>query len=160
SFRLPGEMSYEVNIALGFRDSIEIFGHHGFSAVWDSVLAKVARPQSCGDDFHSPALGSDLSSEAAVETFGRQSESSVEFPRCFGNSLPRSILLLRSAEVEQPRLRSSIGFQLQSLVILPGNMQPCRNSHDVRGAIAFALLAGGLVLRRIPAVGNAPGFLV
>src|SRR5262249_23706312 len=111
-------------------------------------------------DFHSPALGSDLSPEAAVKSFGRESESGVEFPRCFGNSLPRSALSLRSAKVELPRLHTGIGFQFQRLVILPGNMQPCRNSHDVRGAIAFALLAGGLVLRRIPAVGNAPGFLV
>ena len=113
---------HEVNIAVGFRDSIEIFGHYGFCAVWDSVLAKVAGPQSCRDGLHSPALGPDLSPEAAVKSFGRQSESGVEFPRCFGNPLPRSALSLRSAKVEQPRLHAGIGFQLERLVILPSNM--------------------------------------
>src|SRR5207247_900374 len=148
------------NIAVGLGDSIEILGHQGFGAVGDPILAKVAGPQSCRNDFHSPALGPDLSPEAAVESFGRQSESGVEFPRCFGNSLPGSALSLRSAKVEQPRLHSGIGFQLQRLVILPSNMEPCRNSHDVRRAIAFTLLSGCLVLRRIPAIGNPPALLV
>jgi hypothetical protein len=60
--------------------------------------------------------------------------------------------LLSATKSQQARLRSVFGIQMQNVVIVPCDVDTAGHSHDVRSAIRLALLARGLVLRRIPLV--------
>ena len=62
--------------------------------------------------------------------------------------------------MQQPRLLAGIRFDLQSLVVFPGNVQPSGHTHEVGSAIAFALFPGGFVLRRIPRIGDFPALFI
>ena len=52
--------------------------------------------------------------------------------------------------MEQTSLCPVIGIHLQRIVVLPGDMQVRRLTHDAGCAVRFALIAFGLVLCRVP----------
>ena len=56
--------------------------------------------------------------------------------------------------MEQPGLHSLIGVHSQRGVILPRDVQPFRDAHDVAGAVGLALISGSLVLCRVPCIGD------
>src|SRR6185295_16456354 len=56
------------------------------------------------------------------------------------------------AEVQEPGLRARVEIDLESVIVLPFDVQPTWYPHDRRCAVGFALLARGFVLGRIPVV--------
>src|SRR5262249_13311056 len=61
-------------------------------------------------------------------------------------------------EIEEPRLLSGVGFQLQCVVIGPPPADSQRAAHDGAGSERFALVAGRIVFRKIPRVGDLFSF--
>src|SRR5687768_17105869 len=62
--------------------------------------------------------------------------------------------------MKQARLRPGVGLDFQRGVVLPGNAQPGWKPHDAARAVAAALLAGGFVLYRVPAIARLAAFRV
>src|SRR5271156_5283282 len=56
----------------------------------------------------------------------------------------------RRAEMEDARLLARVGFDLQRVVVLPGDMQAPGDTHEGRRAVGLALLPRGFVLGRVP----------
>ncbi len=56
--------------------------------------------------------------------------------------------------MEQTRLRAEIGFELERVIVLPGDMQVGRLSHDAGRAISLALIAFGFIFGGIPFQGS------
>ena len=52
--------------------------------------------------------------------------------------------------MQQARLRSGIRFDLERVVVLPGDVQARGYAHQTSRAVSLALIAGGFVLGRIP----------
>ncbi len=64
----------------------------------------------------------------------------------------------RVAETKQPRLRARIGLHFQRRIVLPRDAQAPGQTHDAAGTVGATLLAGGFILRRIPALPHLPAF--
>src|SRR5207248_11638186 len=60
--------------------------------------------------------------------------------------------------MQQPGLSAAVGFYLECVVVLPGDLQPSWNAHDCRRAVGFALVAFRLVLCRIPRIRDPASF--
>ena len=54
-------------------------------------------------------------------------------------------------ELKQARLRAVVPLNLEGIGILPRDVQPPGQAHEVRGAVRAALLPGRLVAGRVPA---------
>jgi hypothetical protein len=53
-------------------------------------------------------------------------------------------------ELQQPRLRAGVGFDLQRGVVQPRDPEPGRHPHDPAGSVGAALLTGRFVARGNP----------
>ena len=53
-------------------------------------------------------------------------------------------------------LLAGVGFDLERVIVLPGDMQAAGNPHDCGRAISLALETGGFVVRGVPRVHNFP----
>src|SRR6266478_5132469 len=138
---------HEIQITVRLFNQIIIFSQCRVCAVRNPILAQVSRLEPGSDDLQGTCP---LRLAAAAKT--KPSDCRREFPRRFGNTLPVITLLLRGAEVEHTSLRSGVRLELYRLIILPGDVQAARQAHDVCGAVALALLSGGLILRRVPGI--------
>src|SRR5579864_505218 len=56
----------------------------------------------------------------------------------------------RRSEMQNARLRSLIGLDLQRVIVLPGDVQMRGLPHHARRAVGLALIAVGFVLGRVP----------
>src|SRR5581483_11760177 len=59
---------------------------------------------------------------------------------------------IRPNEMKQARLLAGVGFEFQSLVILPSDMNARGQAHDTACAVGFTGPAGGFIFLRIPSV--------
>ena len=62
----------------------------------------------------------------------------------------RLSLRRRRSKMQDARLRSLIGLDLQRVIVLPGDVQVGGLPHHARRAVRLALVALGFVLRRVP----------
>ena len=62
--------------------------------------------------------------------------------------------------MKQTRLHAGVGFQLQRVVIRPGNSNARWNPHNIGGPIRLALRACGFVFGGVPIVGDLPSRII
>ena len=149
-------------------------------AVRNTVLSKIALSEVRGHDLQRSALidgtcecrASALSpasttrsnrSRAVSDLRTNRSSpapSSRTFPLRCGKPLPGLLTrwLFRPIEGQQARLSAGIKFHLERVVVLPGNVQPSRLSHNPADSECFALKAGRIVLFKIPGVCHPSAF--
>lgn len=56
--------------------------------------------------------------------------------------------------MQDARLGTGVGFELQRVVVLPGDMQPRGHTQDAGGAIGLTLFTRRVILGCIPGVGK------
>src|SRR5688500_16234083 len=80
------------------------------------------------------------------------------FPRREREALQRPFrrCLLRAIEVEQPRLRAGIEFELERLIVLPRDPDAPRLPHDAADAVCLALITAGIVGLEVPRSRSLP----
>src|SRR5438093_3345704 len=106
------------------------------------------------------ASGDDAATEAATATAAWR--SARDFPRRRRITLPArfSGWRLRLAEAQQTGLLAGVCFDLQRVVVLPGDVDAPWHAHDVGRAVCPALIAARRVLRRIPRVDHLAALVV
>src|SRR5262249_9607184 len=77
-------------------------------------------------------------------------------------TLPRRLTSGRcgGAKVEHSCLSAGVLFDLQRIVVLPGDVQSAWKSHDVWSAVSPALFTGSFIFRGIPSVADLSSFSV
>jgi hypothetical protein len=110
---------------------------------------KVSRLQACRHDFQRSISrsGTWKKSTGAHDT-GRT------VPGRDRHALPVAAGAAGRPESEPASLRARVGFELQRLIVLPGDVNPSRQAHDSSGAVRSALFASGFIAGRIPRVGH------
>ena len=130
------------------RVSIEILGDNRVFAVGHAVFSQVSGAHMRRDHFQRTPAGLLLAPAL-----------SSHFPRSYRVSLPRRLgRWLRLAEVQLPGLRPSIRIDSEGVFVFPGDADPSGIAHDVTHTKRLALIPGGLVLGKIPGIGNAAAF--
>src|SRR5687768_14574719 len=129
-----------VTIRLG--DAIEVLRQRGLRTVWDAVLPQVP--------------GLEIGSDDLQRTGERRlaAKAGEHLPLGRRRSLPRGGGGLCGRKREDARLRARVSVDLHRPIVLPGDVQAAGHAHDVRRAVAAALLTGGFIPGRIPRVGD------
>src|SRR5207249_2934105 len=111
----------QIRLALNTRIDLEKFRQPGISAVGHAVLVDVAWTQIRGGH-------AQLARTRCHLRRASRSARTFELPTSNGIALPAWFLALRgrAGKVKDPRLSSGVGFQLQRVVILPGDVQSGR----------------------------------
>src|SRR5712691_4958378 len=104
------------------------------------------------------ASGDDTATAAAAAAW----RSARDFPRRRRIALPArfSFWRLRLAEAQQTGLLTGVHFDLQRIVVLPGEVDAAGHAHDVRRTVRLALIAARHILRRITRVDDLAALVV
>src|SRR4030095_16669522 len=141
----------EICIAVGLFHEIVILSQFHIAAVWNAVPPQVARPKVRRQYFERTSRWS------SAVTGNRKSEPrSCQLPFGFRDTLHVRAYSRRGGEMKKSRLFSGVAIDPKCLVILPCDMKPAGNAHDVRRTVCFALFSCRFIFRRIPSVGDLP----
>src|SRR5579864_5372587 len=129
------------------RVALEIFGDDRVFAVGYAVLPDVTGAHVGGRDL-----------ERAAGAWRRwAADQCSKIPLGGRSSLPRPFGVaevtgqpLRIAEAQQPRLRTSVCLDFQSVRVLPGDVQATGHTHDAADAERLAPIAFGDVFGQVP----------
>src|SRR5207247_5192361 len=139
----------------GSGEAAEVFGHHGFFAVRDSVPAQVSGTHSRRYDFQ--RSGSRCPWGSCLAALGAR-----DLPLRDGESLPGGLAggPRRRPEAEQARLHARVGFDFEGVVGLPRDMEPAGGLHDDSSAVTAAWISAGFIACGVPAMGDSAGFRI